>query len=103
MCVCVVAAGQHHPTCPPTCPPALPRAAPCPCSELLQQANRQARRVNMFRSKMQSVERWMHQQALPAKLRRRIKTFYAEVRAAREWPGSRAAACGCHPQHLRSL
>jgi hypothetical protein len=49
------------------------------CSELLQQANRNARRVNAFRAKMQSVERWMQSQGLPTRLRRRIKTFYAEV------------------------
>jgi hypothetical protein len=48
-------------------------------SELLQQANRQARRVQAFRGKMQSVERWMGAQRLPSRLQRRIKTFYAEA------------------------
>jgi hypothetical protein len=48
-------------------------------SELLQQANRNARRVHLFRSKMQSVESWMQKQNLPRRLQRRIKTFYAEV------------------------
>ncbi|KAL4425355.1 hypothetical protein ABPG75_009371 [Micractinium tetrahymenae] len=48
-------------------------------SELLAHANRNARRVQAFRHKMQSVERWMQQNMLPPKLQRRIKTFYAEV------------------------
>ncbi|KAL4446679.1 hypothetical protein ABPG77_007923 [Micractinium sp. CCAP 211/92] len=48
-------------------------------SELLAHANRNARRVQAFRNKMQSVERWMQQNMLPRKLQRRIKTFYAEV------------------------
>ncbi|KAI7843229.1 hypothetical protein COHA_003209 [Chlorella ohadii] len=48
-------------------------------SELLQQANRNARRVHLFRSKMQSVMSWMQKQNLPRRLQRRIKTFYAEV------------------------
>jgi hypothetical protein len=79
------------PCCPPLRPPAgclsktagrlggLPCAGPT-CSELLQQANRNAWRLNAFRAKTQSVERWMQSQGLPTRLRRRIKTFYAEVR-----------------------
>lgn len=75
-------------------------------SELLQQSNRNARRVNAFRAKMQSVERWMQGQGLPSRLRRRIKTFYAEVRwwAGGGWPGQQVAvhlvrpiAGSCHP------
>ena len=49
-------------------------------SELLAQANRNARRLHVFRAKMQSVERWMQTQALPLRLQRRIKHFYAEAR-----------------------
>lgn len=33
----------------------------------------------MFRNKMDLVERWMAGLGLTAKLRRKIKTFYAEV------------------------
>ena len=49
-------------------------------SELLAQANRNARRLQVFRAKMQTVERWMLTQALPPRLQRRIKHFYADVR-----------------------
>lgn len=61
--------------------PPLP-ARPVACSELLQQATRNARRVHVFRAKMQSVEGWMQKQALPHRLQHRIKTFYAEARGA---------------------
>jgi hypothetical protein len=49
-------------------------------SELLAQANRNARRLQVFRAKMQTVERWMLTQALPPRLQRRIKHLYADVR-----------------------
>ncbi|GAB4817519.1 hypothetical protein N2152v2_004565 [Parachlorella kessleri] len=48
-------------------------------SEVMQQVNRKARQVQQFRSKMEHVERWMDQMSLPRRLRRQIKTFYAEV------------------------
>lgn len=41
--------------------------------------NKNARRVQAFRAKMDLVERWMDGMSLPRRLRRKIKTFYAEV------------------------
>ena len=35
----------------------------------------------MFRSRMEAVDKWMNDRALPKKMRYQISKFYAEVRA----------------------
>lgn len=49
------------------------------------QVNRSARRAQAYRKKMMAVERWMGMNALPRRLQRRIRTFYAEVGAPPAW------------------
>lgn len=81
---------MHAPTRPahPTACVARPSR-----SEVLQQANRHARRVQTYRLKMQGVERWMDQLTLPRRLRRKVKTYYAEASVAVTFPPLLACAC----------
>ena len=48
-------------------------------NQLLRESSRNAQRVAALRAKMNSVEAWMGKMALPSRLRRRIKSFYAEA------------------------
>jgi hypothetical protein len=68
-------------------------------SELLAQANRNARRLQVFRAKMQSVERWMLTQALPLRLQRRIKHFYADV-STLPHPSLQGSTCPGRGKHI---
>lgn len=47
--------------------------------QLMAQVNRKARQMSLFRSKLGLVDRWIESNNLPGRLRRRIRTFYAEV------------------------
>ena len=47
--------------------------------EVMQRTSVAARRLFLFRQKMQSVDRWVAANALPARLRRRVQRYFAEV------------------------
>ena len=48
----------------------------------VQQLSKDARQAAMFRSRMEAVDKWMNDRALPKKMRYQIAKFYAEVGAS---------------------
>ena len=48
-------------------------------STILEHSSRRQRQSQMYREKMGSVDSWLAERKFPPRLRRRIRTYYAEV------------------------
>ena len=45
----------------------------------LQNLSKDAKKANLFRQRMETIDKWMDQRHLPKRLRRQISKYYAEV------------------------
>lgn len=68
-------------------------------SSMLQRASKSARRAQLYRDKMDSVNKWLHARKLPSHLRHKVQQYYAEVGTPRHHHLMPLAA----PQSLRPL